>query len=221
NPEDPWLAPRAPAQSRLIAAAGDMAWRLSDWGYGVSTGPLVWNRFKPQLTERPGRDVYPLIWAEAVTPDGRFIHRAQRRNHAPWFRLERGDEWLRTDQACVLVQRTTAKEQARRLIAAELPADFIAQHGGVVVENHLNMVRPIGRTLVSPAAVAAYLNSRVADQLFRCISGSVAVSAFELESLPLPSPAAMRAIEVLLAQGAGAEAIDAALARLYRPVKAA
>ena len=40
----------------------------------------------------------------------------------PWFaaRLPR-DEWLLLDRSCVLLQRTTAKEQARRLIAAELP----------------------------------------------------------------------------------------------------
>jgi adenine-specific DNA-methyltransferase len=39
----------------------------------------------------------------------------------------------------VLVQRTTAKEQHRRLISAEMPAELIAQHGRITVENHLNM----------------------------------------------------------------------------------
>lgn len=211
----PWLAPRDPSHSQLIAAAEGMRGRLADWGYTVSTGPLVWNRFKGQMRDRPVRDAYPLIWAEAVTPDGQFVFRAQKRNHAPYFKIERGDAWLLVEEACVLVQRTTAKEQARRLIAAELPADFVAQHGGVVVENHLNMVRPMGRPAVSPATVAAVLNSQVVDQLFRCINGSVAVSAFELEAVPLPSPADLSTVEDLVRRGASRDRIEEELGRLY------
>ena len=211
----PWLAPREPRHSALIATAQTMPIRLADWGYSVSTGPLVWNRFKGQMRDRPSRGAHPLIWAEAVTPDGRFVFRADKRNHSPYFKIERGDAWLLVEEACVLVQRTTAKEQARRLIAAELPAEFIAHHGGVVVENHLNMVRPVARPAVSPATVAAVLNSQVADQLFRCINGSVAVSAFEMEALPLPSPASMRRVEELVSKGACSAAIEDELTRLY------
>lgn len=211
----PWLAPREPRHSALIAAAEAMPARLADWGYSVSTGPLVWNRYKEQMRLRPIRGVHPLIWAEAVSADGRFTFRAEKRNHAPYFKIEHGDAWLLVKDACVLVQRTTAKEQARRLIAAELSAEFIAQHGGVVVENHLNMVRPTARPTVSTATVAAVLNSEIIDQLFRCINGSVAVSAFEMEALPLPSPGEMWEVEMLVARGACRAEIETALARLY------
>jgi len=68
---------------------------------------------------------------------------------------------------------------------------------------------------VSLAALAAVLNSRAADEVFRCISGSVAVSAFELQSLPLPPPAAMRPIEQLLKRSASRERIEMAINRLY------
>ncbi|KRB81178.1 RNA methyltransferase [Sphingomonas sp. Root710] len=216
---DPWLAPREPHQAKLIATAERMACRLADWGYQVSTGPLVWNRFKSQLKDRPSKQTRPLIWAEAVTTDGRFIHRAERRGHAPYFKIERGDAWLVVDQACVLVHRTTAKEQPRRLIAAELPQAFINAEGGVVVENHLNMVRPIASPKVSPAVVAAFLNSAAADQLFRCINGSVAVSAFELEALPLPTAAEMTAVERLVARGADRDHIEAAIVALYKQAR--
>lgn len=213
---DPWLAPREPHQTKLIATAERMTCRLADWGYQVSTGPLVWNRFKSQLKDRPSKQTRPLIWAEAVTTDGRFIHRAERRGHAPYFKIERGDAWLVVDQACVLVHRTTAKEQPRRLIAAELPQAFIDAEGGVVVENHLNMVRPTASPKVSPAVVAAFLNSAAADQLFRCINGSVAVSAFELEALPLPTAAEMKQVERLVARGAGRADIEGAIVTLYK-----
>ena len=138
----PWLAPREPRHSALIAAAEAMPARLSDWGYSVSTDPLVWNRYKDQMRLRPSRGAHPLIWAEAVSADGRFAFRVEKRNHAPYFKIERGDAWLLVEEACVLVQRTTAKEQARRLIAGELPADFIAQRGRVVGDKPVSMVRP-------------------------------------------------------------------------------
>jgi len=213
--KSPWLAPRDPRHCDLIAHAEKMPSRLADWGYEVSTGPLVWNRFKPQLRDKPGSAVFPLIWAEAVTADGQFIFRAERRNHTPYFKLKAGDGWLLVKESCVLLQRTTAKEQHRRLIAAELPQAFIEEHGGVVVENHLNMVRSKKPPKVSARAVAAVLNSKVVDQVFRCISGSVAVSAFELEALPLPSVGDMKAIEEMLAKRVKQPKIEVAIAALY------
>lgn len=212
----PWLAPRNPKHSALIGRVETMTARLSDWGYSVSTGPLVWNRFKKQLRDEPGgKAVYPLLWAEAVTADGRFVFRARKKNHTPYFKLEPGDAWLLVEEPCVLIQRTTAKEQARRLIAAELPAEFVMKHGGVVVENHLNMIRAGGAAKVPPAVVAAILNSRVVDEVFRCMNGSVAVSAFELEALPLPRSADLEVLKRLIAQRAERTLIEAECDRLY------
>ena len=215
-PERPWIIPRTAAQSGLVRRAVDLPFRLADYGYRVSTGPLVWNRHKGGLRDRPGKGRYPLLWAESVRPDGMFQFRAQRQNHQPYFEPRSEERWVVTDYPCVLLQRTTAKEQERRLIAAELPAAFIDEHQAVVVENHLNMIRPInGSPHVSPAAVAALLNSNVVDQLFRCINGSVAVSAYELEALPLPSPDAIQEVERLAHQAADRRVLERAVERLY------
>jgi adenine-specific DNA-methyltransferase len=212
----PWLLPRQPENKVLVSRLTAMPTRFADWGYTISTGPLVWNRYKDQLRSRPAKGAVPLIWAEAVAGPGRFIYRAEKRNHEPFFKLQDADDWLLTTKPCVLIQRTTAKEQSRRLIAAALPAELIAAHGAVVVENHLNMVRPLnGKPKVSPEVVAAILNSQIADRAFRCISGSVAVSAFELEALPLPPVEGAAAIDKLLRKGASAEAIESALQALY------
>ncbi len=214
---EPWLAPRTASQAPLLAAARTLPHRLADWGYRVSTGPLVWNRHKPQLTPRQAPDCLPLIWAEAVSADGTFRFRADKKNHQPYCRIrDQRDHWLIVREPCVLVQRTTAKEQARRLIAAELPAAFLEAHGGAVVENHLNMIRPTDDGARVPAAVlAALLNTRVVDQLFRCISGSVAVSAYELSAWPLPAPARLGELAALVASESDRAAIDAACDRLY------
>lgn len=216
--EAPWLLPRTPDQVALTRQLRRMPHRLSDYGYRVSTGPLVWNRHKSQLGAARGGDGYPVVWAESVTADGRFAWRTERRNHAPWLRADLPrDAWLLTHRPCVLLQRTTAKEQARRLIAAEIPADFIRRHGAVAIENHLNMVRPaVAVPCVPSSAVAAFLNSASADGAFRCINGSVAVSAYELEGMPVPPPAVMLRVADLLASGAPRLDVEDTLAAAYR-----
>ena len=212
----PWFAPRRSSHQLLIDRLSMMPHRLESWGYQVSTGPLVWNRFKSQLRTESGKDIFPLVWAEAVAGLGKFIHRAEMRGHRPYFKVNAGDEWLKVCTPCVLVQRTTAKEQPRRLIAAAMPSSFINKHGAVIVENHLNMIKPISeKPKVSPAAVSALMNSAVVDESFRCISGSVAVSAFELEALPVPSPEAMVGIEKLIRDKTGPDRIEVAIRALY------
>lgn len=216
DPSQPWLLPRTTEQSALVECLTHMPHRLADWGYGVSTGPLVWNRFKSQLAQRPSSKRLPLIWAEAITADGRFVFRADKKNHAPYFELKAGDGWLVTTKPCVLLQRTTAKEQSRRLIAAALPAEFLETHGGVVVENHINMIRPINEApQVSAEVLGAFINSAAADRAFRCVSGSVAVSAYELESLPLPAPEDLVELTQLVEAGADRKVIEAACSRLF------
>ena len=216
DPSQPWLMPRTEAQSALVRRVGELPHRLADFGYTVSTGPLVWNRHKPGLRDRPGAGRYPLIWAESVRPDGVFSFRAEKRNHKPFFEPQAKERWVVTEFPCVLLQRTTAKEQCRRLIAAELPASFIKEHGAVVIENHLNMVKPLnGTPKVAPATLAVLLNSNIVDQVFRCINGSVAVSAYELEALPLPLPEDMEEIERLVNERANRATLEQALERSY------
>jgi adenine-specific DNA-methyltransferase len=214
----PWLIPRSGEQQELIKALQRMTHRLGDYGYEVSTGPLVWNRHKSQLVQTACEGALPLIWAECVTPDGRFVFRADKKNHEPYFKPEAGDEWLISRKSCVLLQRTTAKEQTRRLIAAELPRRFLTAHGAVVIENHLNMIRPRnGVPRVAPKVLTGYLNSRIVDRAFRCLSGSVAVSAYELEALPLPPPDSLAPVAELVANGASREEVDEACDRLFLP----
>jgi len=187
RPEDPWVFPRSRRQHGLLQNGAGLKARLSDYGFTVSTGPLVWNRHKDQLISCPGENQLPLIWAEAVSPRGEFSFSASGRNHQPYFRLKKGQDHLVTSAPCLLVQRTTAKEQSRRLIAAILPEDFLRENQrGVVVENHLNIVRAVGRARVPLEALWVLFNSDTLDGLFRCINGSVAVSAYELNALPLP-----------------------------------
>lgn len=215
-PDEPWLIPRDLPQAALMGRLRGMTHRLRDWGFAVSTGPLVWNRHRGQLCRKGNGGCLPVVWAEAVSSDGRFALRATKPKRQPFFKPRPSDAWLVTRHGCVLVQRTTAKEQSRRLIAAVLPGDLVEAHGGVVVENHVNMLRPKGAGSCIPlAALAAFLNSAVADQVFRCLSGTVAVSAYELEAMPLPPPEALSRLSEAVAAGAPRSDLDAIAASLY------
>lgn len=211
----PWLMPRSVEESQVFERLPRLTAKLEDWGYAVSTGPLVWNRHKSQLTNQGGKGRLPLIWAESVTPDGRFLWRADKKNHTRYFRIQNGDEWLIARNPCVILQRTTAKEQARRLIAAAVPQSFLDDHNAIVIENHLNMLRPTGKKpAINPETLAAFLNSKAADRIFRCISGSVAVSAYELEAMPLPRPSDLDPLNKLVAANASRPALDAECNRI-------
>lgn len=214
--EVPWVLPRTAADADLLQRVQAMPHRLVDYGLSVSTGPLVWNRHKDQLRSRLGRGCYPLIWAESVLPDGRFEFRSRRRNHEPYFEPRATQAGLVLRNPAILLQRTTAKEQSRRLIAAVLPQSFLDEFGGAVVENHVNVVRPSGvRARVPLEAVAALLNSHIVDTIFRCTSGTVAVSAYELESIPVPPPEVMHQLHALLLGGSAPAVIESFIRRSY------
>lgn len=213
---EPWLLPRTPEDAAFLEAMGDMSTRLADLGYTVSTGPLVWNRHKAQLRSDPGPDTLPLIWAESVVSEG-FVFSSARRNHVPYFAPENRQSHLVVLDSCVLVQRTTSKEQNRRLLAALLPQSFLDENGGAVIENHLNMVRAPMPSLIriSPETITALLNSEAVDRAFRCISGSVAVSAYELNALPLPSIGQLLEIQKLIQKGAEKPFVERAISACY------
>jgi Eco57I restriction-modification methylase len=218
SPKDgaPWLLPRSAEQVRLLETLTSMPHRLADYGFQVSTGQLVWNRHKHQLRRSFEDGCLPIIWAEAVSPDGKFHFQAARRFHLPYIKIKPDQDFLVNQEPCILVQRTTAKEQKRRIIATLIPNSFVLEYPGFVVENHLNMVySTTKKPKIALHTLAALLNSAVIDQAFRCINGSVAVSAYELNSLPFPAPEQMQRIQDCVFSGYGNGPLDSLLARLY------
>lgn len=212
----PWVLPRSQAQVDLVRQFNAMPLRLSDYGFAVSTGQLVWNRHKRQLRASYEPECYPIIWAEAVNPDGSFHFQAARATHLPYLKIEPDQEFLINQEPCILVQRTTAKEQKRRLIAALIPNSFVVEYPGFIVENHLNMI--YSRTVkpkVALRTITVLLSSAVLDQAFRCINGSVAVSAYELNSLPLPNPNQMRQLQEAILSRTPTVEIDELIAGFY------
>jgi adenine-specific DNA-methyltransferase len=129
----------------------------------------------------------PVIWAADI--DGGTLHRDKIRDGMRFVKLRDGDEpVLVLKEPAVLVQRTTAPEQVRRLVSADLSPEALQGWGGrLVVENHVNVLRPtVEEPLLKRETLAAVLATEPLDRVTRSLAGSVAVSAYELESLPFP-----------------------------------
>ena len=191
-PDLPWPLPRDASDGPLVRRAASLPTRLSDYGWKVSTGPLVWNRAKDRISARPRRGSIKIIWAADL--DGGKPHRARAREAQRWVQLRPGDDrTLVLDHPAVLVQRTTAPEQPRRLLPAELDESCLEEWGGqVVVENHVNVLRKVEpESPLTARLLVALLASDALDRLYRCLTGSVAVSAYELAAIPLPEPSTL------------------------------
>lgn len=209
----PWVLPRRADDAPIAAASASMPLTLSTTGWVASTGPLVWNRRKADLHARPASDRAYVIWAADI--EGGKLHRDAARNVLRYLTLHGATDrqTMILGDPAVLVQRTTAPEQPRRLVATELTAEDVVRLGPVVVENHVNVLRPrTHNVLISRAALARLLETKTLDRLMRCISGSVALSAYELDSLPLPDEATLASWEQLHGHD-----LEQAVAEAYRP----
>ncbi|HWT93460.1 MAG TPA: Eco57I restriction-modification methylase domain-containing protein [Solirubrobacteraceae bacterium] len=212
----PWVLPRRSDDAHIAAAASSMPLSLASSGWRVSTGPLVWNRRRDDLYAKAGERRRMIVWAADL--DGGTLHRDRQRDDVRYIELrdERDEGVLSLAAPALLVQRTTAPEQQRRLVCAELTSDALTEWGGsVVVENHVNVVRPrtaSNAPLISQAALQAVLSTKCIDRVVRCFSGSVALSAYELEALPLPDASTLAAWE-----GLRGDDLEHAVAAAYRP----
>jgi adenine-specific DNA-methyltransferase len=151
-------------------------------GCPAKTGPIVWNRVKPLLRPRGGNGTLPLVWATDV---GRFhFVPGTARDSRPAFLADNYEtQHLATCGPSLLVQRVTADEQARRIVAAL--AAFRADQR-YFIENHLNVLQPSNRSTVDLRFLLGILASDLVEFLFRAMNGNTQVSATEINLLPIP-----------------------------------
>ena len=179
---------------------------LADYGYRCSVGYLVVNRQGDRLVDGPGKERVPLVRAACVRADGGFdLSRAAGRHVVvgPAARYV-------VREACVVVQRTANRKQARRLNAAHASQETVMRHGGLVGENHVLFLLPNGKPKVPAAVLARLVNSAPVNDHWQGMCGSASVSAKLLAMLDLPSPTLVDGLDHLpLGE------VDGAIARAY------
>jgi adenine-specific DNA-methyltransferase len=186
-----WILPRKKQDVRLVKLFRENRCVLSSYGYYVHTGYVVPHRQQHLLSDVGGEKHYPLIWSAAIK-DGAFDpDRAYKSGKARWF-LHRDNCPGLITSSCILVKRTSSKEQAERIKLTMVPNSFVQRHGGFYVENHVNVILPKPGALIDIEGIIKLLGSNVIDRLFRCLSGTVTISASELEKLVLPDSEGMQ-----------------------------
>lgn len=196
--QSPWFIPRSYSEVNIIEAVKSAQFSLKDYGYKASTGPLVWNRHKNQIKQEYEEGVFPIIWSEAIN-EGIFSIDYKFRKDKKYIKVNPGQDFLVCCQPVVLVQRTTSKEQSRRIVTNVIDEDYFSKWQGAVIENHVNFIYPLNNSSqVSLQAISFILNTNIVDRIFRCISGSVAVSVSELHALPLPEPKKIKSVDKLI-----------------------
>lgn len=181
---------------------------LTKYGFAISTGPVVPFRARSLLTDTQAvlrGEAVPLLWMQNVqrfqitwpTSQGNKPQGLRLTEHALQLLVPAGNY--------VLLRRFSAKEDARRLVAApficnQLPYTWLG------LENHLNYIYRNQATAdeAEVYGLAALLNSAFFDRYFRIINGTTQVNATELRALPLPPLETIQAIGEALHQEAQA-----------------
>lgn len=196
NDRAAWAIPRNAGDALILEKASISPYRLSDYGYVARTGAYVFYRDKrPTFDKLPeaseNKTIFPLIWSSDITTNGEIIHgRANKQEKRDtYIDMEDKNHMSIIRKPCVALQRITSPDQIRRLVGAAVPEEMLEQCGGIVGENHvLFLEQMVENPPVTPTQLAAVLGSEIVDRLFRCMSGAVNVSIFELNQLSMPAP---------------------------------
>ena len=202
---EPWMLPVA-HEVRVFAGGTDSAlsnegkaFTLSDYGYQIRVGKVVPTRERKRLHMKRRKGDMPLLWASSIRPDGSFDFEAARRlKNALWYcPPNEGSVAYASTGPTVIVQRTSNRNQSRRLNAAMIPKPFRNEHAdGFVAENHVIVIEAMTvRPALPPSILVKMLNARATNERFSAVSGTFSVSAKLLQRLALPDPESVRALE--------------------------
>jgi adenine-specific DNA-methyltransferase len=194
----PWTLPVAHEVRLLMSAKMDpeavetRAYTLADYGYRVRVGKVVPTRERKRLHRIRKNGDLPLLWASTIRPDGSFDFAAPDRfGNARWYSPPNVETMqYNTMRPSLVLQRTSNRDQVRRLNAAAVPAKFRNTHKtGFVAENHVIVIEALRKKpLIAPRKVARLLNSAVVNERFSAVCGSFSISAKLLQCLALPEP---------------------------------
>ncbi|NPV83145.1 MAG: SAM-dependent DNA methyltransferase [Candidatus Aminicenantes bacterium] len=159
---------------------------LSDLGFIVKTGRLVWNQNKHLLTNNPSEGI-PLIWAHNIG-NGELIFPVLNKDSKPQYvKINNYDKG-----PAIVVNRITGSVKASKLKAALIPPGM-----KFVAENHVNVIFPPKNRdsfLFNSSSyykdsvnllknIIQQIISEESMNIIRCITGNTQVSKNELEKL--------------------------------------
>ncbi len=119
--ELPWLVPRAPRDAALLNRVSGLVARLPDYGWKASTGPLVWNRHKPQIASEHTQRALPIVWASDLSAGRVQVSCARATHHGARAAAETGRLTARHCHACRGVGRQRGRREPCQRAALHKP----------------------------------------------------------------------------------------------------
>ncbi|MEU0519605.1 Eco57I restriction-modification methylase domain-containing protein [Streptosporangium sp. NPDC006007] len=193
--------PADESDTETAEAIANLPCSLSDLGMKVSTGKVVDFRAREHIKSQPGEADLPLIYPGNLR-EGRVSWPLPLRKPQAIADLPDTQKLLLPGERFVLVNRFSAKEERRRVVAVVYePDDIRAPRVGF--ENHLNVFRGNERGLDREVSygLCLWLNSSIVDKFFRMFSGHTQVNATDLRSLRYPSLDQLASLGAALGQG--------------------
>jgi adenine-specific DNA-methyltransferase len=202
--------PILPGEDAALRLVDSWTGSLHQYGMNISTGPVVPFRAAEFLNQAggPSKNYVPLIWMNHVLAM-QVTFPTETRKPQYISICASGKSLLLPNRNYVLLRRFSAKEEARRLIAApwlksNVPGALLG------IENHLNYIYRMRGELDEDEALglAALLNTELLDTYFRVSSGNTQVSATELRAMPLPPREMIVSIGQRVKKQTGSERLD-------------
>ena len=152
---------------------------LTAHGLSFTTGKIQWDLYRSVLGDSPIPIATRIIWAENVQ---RYCY-LEARNRADRIYINAQLERCQPiTHDTIIVQRTTAIEQPRRIIAHLFSPDNFGYP--IQAENNTSYLEEVQGLQLK--FILGMLNSRFMDFIFRHVNSNTHVSAGELNALPLP-----------------------------------
>lgn len=208
-----WVLPRTMEGWKISKVFQGNHPTLSELGYVIHTGSVVPFRSQQQFRKRKTLYSFPVIWSESIRDDGFDPDASRAKGRPRWYSPEDGAG--KVTQPAILIKRTSSKEQSRRIHAVLVDQAYLGEVGGFFAENHINVLLGSDEPSVDLDVILRLLKTQIVDQLFRCISGTVTVSATELNQLPIPGTDALQTFAHQTRGEIDVEKIEAAARAAY------
>ena len=183
------LIPTKESDKLAIHLVNSWGKTLEERGYKLKTGQVIDFRETDWLRMEKASNTVPLIWPCNFENGKIEIKDSLEKKPQYFIRSSKTERVMLAPGNYVLVKRFTSKEESRRIQCAVLPQEFFEKHGGVCIENHVNILAKGKGSMSTDEMMGLFVlfNSSYYDDYYRILNGSTQVNATEFNTICTPS----------------------------------